>query len=97
MKKEYKLILLYFFILVAIILICCSCTKNTRARVWGGNITIDLPKGQKLTEATWKGDGNSLWYLTEPMDSDYIPKTKIFREDSRFGLFEGSVTFVEKK
>jgi hypothetical protein len=75
----------------------CACTENTRSRVWGGKMTIELPKGQKLVEATWKGDGNSLWYLTEPMDADYTPKIKIFQEDSRFGVLEGSVVFVESK
>ena len=75
----------------------CACTKNTRARIWGDEMTIVLPKGQKLIETTWKGATNSLWYLTEPMDSDYVPKKKIFREDSRFGIFEGTVIFIESK
>lgn len=26
-------------------------------RQYGGNTTIKLEKGEKLTEATWKGDG----------------------------------------
>jgi hypothetical protein len=54
-----------------------------------------LPKGEKLVEVTWKE--NSLWYLTEPMDDDYEPKTKSFREDSNLGILEGTVTFVETR
>ena len=57
-------------------------------RQYGGNTTIKLEKGEKLIEATWKGEGD-LWYLVEPMDSDYTPKTKVFKE--------GSVTFIESK
>ena len=75
----------------------CACTENTRTRVWGGKMTIELPKGQKLVEATWKGESNSLWYLTEPMDSTYTPKAKMFKEYSRFGVLEGSVIFIEGK
>ena len=101
MKQSWTLLRWYVGITVILIILTvlylCSCTENTRSRVWGGKMTIELPKGQKLVEATWKGDGNSLWYLTEPMDADYIPKIKIFQEDSRFGVLEGSVVFVESK
>ena len=93
--KLYILVLIIANILLLAFL--CSCTDNTRSRIWGGKMTIELPKGQKLVEATWKGDGNSLWYLTEPMNADYTPKTKVFQEDSRFGVLEGSVVFVESK
>ena len=65
-------------------------------RQYGGNTTIKLEKGEKLIEATWKGEGD-LWYLVEPMDSDYTPKTKVFKESSMFGVMEGSVTFIESK
>ena len=75
----------------------CACTENTKARVWGDTMTVVLPKGQKLIEATWKGESNSLWYLTEPMDTDYVPKRKTFVEDSRFGVLEGTVIFIESR
>lgn len=79
---------------VIVLVACCSCTEHTRARSWGGEETVTLPSGTKLLEVTWKED-NSLWYLLEPMDSNYIPKTKTFKEDSRFGIMEGTVKFVE--
>lgn len=65
-------------------------------RQYGGNTTIKLEKGEKLIEATWKGEGD-LWYLVEPMVSDYTPKTKVFKESSLYGVMEGSVTFIESK
>ena len=71
-----------------------SCS-NWMSRKFGGSTTINLPAGQKLIEVTWKE--NSLWYLTEPMDSDYVPKTKTFKEDSNVGVLEGTVTFVETR
>jgi hypothetical protein len=65
------------------------------SRKAGGTMTIKLEPNQRLMEATWKyGD---LWYITEPMDSDYVPKTKTFKEDSNFGVLEGTVTFVESR
>ena len=51
---------------------------------------------RNASEATWKGDGN-LWYLVEPMDSNYVPKTKIFKESSMMGIMEGSVIFIETR
>lgn len=65
-------------------------------RQYGGTTTIKLEPGEKLLEATWKGSGD-LWYLTEPMDSDYTPKTKIFKESSVYGVMEGKVIFIETK
>ena len=87
-----KLIILSLFAVSMVALISCD---NWKSRKWGGSTTITLPKGEKLIEATWKE--SSLWYLTEPMDTDYKPKTKTFREDSNFGILEGTVTFVETR
>lgn len=97
MKDKGFLLYIALLILTIVlsIIFLCSCTENTRSRVWGGKMTIELPKGQKLIEATWKEQ--SLWYLTEPMEADYVPKTKIFQEDSRFEVFEGRVVFIESK
>lgn len=77
------------------VLMLTSCDQYF-ARQYGGHTTIKLERGEKLIEATWKGDGD-LWYLVEPMDSDYTPKTKVFKESSMLGVMEGSVTFIESK
>lgn len=87
--KTIKIILLLF------ILISITGCDQTNARNFGGSITINLKPGEKLIEATWKDD--NIWYLTEPMDSDYIPRTKIFKESSEFGIYNGNVTFIESK
>ena len=75
--------------------ILMGCTSNTRARHWGGTMTINLPAGQELMEATWKD--NNLYYLTRPMEPDYVPVTKTFHEDSRLGVIEGTVIFIETR
>ena len=69
---------------------CQSATRNC-----GGNTTLELEPNQKLEEITWKDD--SLWYLTRPMTNDDIAETHTFQESSNFGVFEGSVTVVERK
>ena len=89
-----KKILTLFVCVLSITALTISC-DNYMSRKFGGSTTINLEKGQKLVEATWKE--NSLWYLTEPMDSNYVPKTKTFKEDSNFGVLEGTVTFVESR
>ena len=83
-------------IAVSILLVaCCGCTKNSRTRTWGATNVVELEPGQKLVQVTWKEA--SLWYLTEPMEEWYEPKTKVFQEDSRFGIMEGKVFFHEKR
>jgi hypothetical protein len=80
---------------LALIFTFISCTENSISRKLGGTMTVNLPKGEKLVMATWKE--TSLFYLTEPMDSNYVPKTKIFREDSSWGLVESKVLFIESR
>ena len=82
-------------IVAAMIVAClCSC-KNLMTRNFGAYQEIKLEKGQRLVEITFKD--NDLWILTEPMDSDYVPKTKTFYEDSNFGMMEGKITIVEQR
>ena len=83
------------FCLVVLTALLASCTENQRARKFGGTLTIELPPGKKLVMATWKEV--DLFYLTEPMDSNYVPKTKTFREDSSWGVMESTVIFKERK
>ena len=85
-------------ILIAIIMIAfsmTSCTQNQRAKNFGGNANIELPKGQKLITATWKDD--NLWYLVRPMRADETPETYKFVEESSWGVLEGSYTIKETR
>jgi hypothetical protein len=59
-------------------------------------MTVPLPCGQKLIQATWKGkDGMELWTLTRGVRPDEQAETSLFRASSLFGVLEGQVTFVE--
>ena len=69
---------------------CKSVAKNM-----GGTISIDVPKGQKVIEATWKD--NDVWYLTRPMREDEKPEIFTLQEDSNLGIIEGKVIFKESK
>ena len=44
---------------------------------------------------TWKD--NELWYLTRPFNENDIPETHKFQEQSEYGLFEGTITIIEKE
>lgn len=83
------------FTVVAMLCLCVGCTEQTRARSLGGTTHINLPAGQKLIEVTWKE--SNLWYLTAPMEDDYIPTVKTFQEDSEWGMIEGTVIFHESR
>lgn len=79
--------------LVAITL--ASCTENARVKSFGGEGTLNLPKGQKLVNVTWKE--TELWYLTRSMDSTDVAETYQFQEESSFGIMEGTYNIVESK
>ncbi len=82
-------------ILIILMTLCLTGCQNT-TKNWGGSMTIELPKGQKLEEITWKGDSD-LWYLTRPMKEDEVAETHIFQQNTEFGIFEGTVTIIETK
>ena len=88
-------------VLVAIVLclVCTvsftSCTEQFRVREFGGKMEIEVPKGYKVTSATWKESG--LFYFLEPMEEGYVPKEKKFVESSSYGIMESEVTFKEKR
>lgn len=82
-------------ILAIAVLTLTGCTDNMKTRIFGGSQVIELEKGQRLVEMTWKN--NDIWILTEPMDSAYKPQTKTFYESSDFGILEGEITIVESK
>ena len=83
-------------LLIITISIClCSCTKQIRTHTYGGDMTINLPEGQELMMATWKY--NSIFYLTRPMTSDYVPVTKVFQERSPLGVIRTTVYFKESR
>jgi hypothetical protein len=82
-------------ILALIILVTLSsCTENTRARVWGGTATVEIPQNQKFVTATWKDV--QLWILTQKRSqTDTVRNEYIFQEKSSYGLVEGRVIIKE--
>lgn len=105
-KKEIKFVILPLFtykktqmkkliglLLIASIMFATSCTENTRAKKYGGTMTVDLPKGMKLENVTFKDD--EIWYLMRPMRPGENPETHSFHEDSKYGLMQGTVNLVE--
>ncbi len=83
------------FLLILTTIFCLTSCDQVITRNFGGTTTIKLEPGEKLIETTWKGD--DIWYLVEPMEDDYIPKKKIFRESSVAGVMEGQIIFIETK
>lgn len=90
-----KTLFLFLTLLILLLLPVTSCTQKERVRHFGGNAKIELPKGQKLINTTWKE--NDLWLLTKPMTSKDSAETYVFFEDSSWGVWEGSYTIVEIK
>lgn len=94
MTGRQRAIILIAIIVGVIAFLVSGCTANSRAKNFGGTLTIDLPAGTKLVTATWKEA--ALWYLTRPARPGETPETLTFKEDSSWGLFEGKVIFTER-
>lgn len=90
-----KKFIIFAVIVVAVLFGTTSCTENVVARKFGGTVTIEVKPGYKVTSATWKEA--DLFYFLEPMEEDYIPKTKEFVESSSYGVLESTVVFIETK
>jgi hypothetical protein len=60
-----------------------------------GTGTINLPKGRKLINITWKE--NEVWYLTRPMTESDSVETYQFTEESSWGTIEGTYNIIETK
>lgn len=91
-----KIIISLFVLVVCIAMTSCDVLPNGFAKDYGATLTVDLDKGQELVECTWKDEGD-LWVLTKPMDEDYEPQVKIFKEYSNLGIVNGKVIFKEHK
>lgn len=89
--------IMYYLSIVLIILLIFQIfyTDNKRARIFGGTMEVKVEPGQKIMMATFKGD--NLFYMTESMDSGYIPKVKTLKEKSSHGIIETTVKFIETK
>lgn len=83
------------FLAIMLGVMVTSCTENSRVKNWGGEGTINLPKGRKLVTVTWKE--TQVWYLTRPMTSNDVAETYQFQEESSWGVMEGTYTIVETK
>ena len=81
--------------IVAIALLATSCTENSRVKNFGSEGTIELPKGRKLVNVTWKE--TQIWYLTRPMNSTDSAETYTFHEESSYGMIEGTYNIIETK
>lgn len=85
-----KLVLLF-----VITLLLFSCTENAKVRTYGGEGTVNIPKGEKVVNVTWKEA--SLWILTRPMTTKDSAITYTFAEESSWGVWEDTYTLIERK
>ena len=94
--KKVMFLALTLVMFLALTLVTLSCTQQKRARDLGGTEEIRLPKGEKLLKIFWRENG-SLWYLTRAMRPGEKPEVYTFKESSKHGLIEGTITIRESK
>lgn len=89
--KTLKLLL----ILIVFGITLQSCTKNERAKSWGGTADVNIESNYKVVNVTWKE--NDLWILVRPMTPTDVPETLTFYEKSSWGVFNGKYIIHEQK
>lgn len=94
-KGMLVLAIIYAALSTTLAILCHSCTENQKAKQYGGTATIELPKGVKLVNCTWKD--SDLWYLTRPMTASDSAVTYEFKEESNYGIWEGTYVIKETK
>lgn len=82
-------------LIFSLLIVTMTACGQIGAKNYGGEYTINLPKGEKLVNVTWKDA--DIWYLTRPMTDKDVAETYKFQEDSTFNVMEGTVTIVESK
>lgn len=92
--KKVVIVVVLVVLAIAALTSVWKIEQNSFQRKIGGTITIDVPEGMKVMSATID-PGGSVFYLTEPFDSGYTPKTKVLREESNLGFIELTVKFKE--
>ena len=88
-----------FKVTALLCLFSLSACDNTIAKKFGGTMSIELEKDQKLVNCSWKsskGEGSSLWLLTRVRKDGESPETYKYIEKSTFGVWEGTVIIQEK-
>jgi hypothetical protein len=80
-------------ILFSLSLLLSACTENQKARNFGGTMSIEVEG--KLENITWRGN-DSLWVLVRPRRVGEIAETHTFKENSNFGVIQGTVIIKEK-
>ena len=84
--------------MVVVIASLSSCSKEQRAKNWGGSYTYKLPPNEKLLGVTWKE--SDLWILKRKMHKGEVADTSVFLQDKGGVLNlsgDGQITFVETK
>jgi len=95
MPREFK----FFYIMFTLIIIAGGVVgcEQWKARTGFGTMQAKVPCGQKLVNATWKGDNMELWTLTRPMRYGEAPETSNFKASTLYGILQGEVVFTESK
>lgn len=90
-----KISILGIVLVLSILMVALtSCTGNQMAKKYGGTQIINLEAGKKLEVVTWKGD--NLWLLTRDRNEGEKIEYYEFKENSSFGILEGTIKINEK-
>jgi hypothetical protein len=81
-------------VVLALVLSWAGCTGRVGGGDYGRTFAVKLRPGEKLVTASWRE--TDLWVLTRGARPGEVPESYVFRELSRTGWFEASVTIGER-
>ncbi|MEI6022568.1 MAG: hypothetical protein WCQ32_01880 [bacterium] len=90
-----KLIAIGIFIVILVIIGFYATNTQWFTKSFGGTTELQLQKGKKLINITWKGD--NLWYITRDMKKSDSAETYTFQESSNLSVAQGLVIIHEQK
>jgi hypothetical protein len=85
---------LRYLVALLLLLFLAGCPGRTGGGDYGRTFTVTLRPGEKLVGASWRE--SDLWVPTRKAKTGEAPEVHVFRELSRSGWFEASVTIGER-
>lgn len=86
------------FLLLLPALMLAGCSAQMMTRQFGGTTELKLACNKELKTIGWDQEHN-LWFLEEDVRNvdRWIPQTYEYKEQSQFGVFQGTINVRESK
>ena len=95
-QANFGAIAVMWIIILVIMFILSIAMENPRTLFLGGKMDIDVQPGKKVVYVQPHIFYN-FWVMTREMREDEKPEVIVFKENSWFGIFQGTITLRESR